>query len=262
MTKRRISHVNGLDFTADHWILTGGQNDFGNMWLHEIKSLAEVTIFVEFSLALWMLLEDRGWRVLVISRLGKWTQPDLTKAWLVCYDFCPKMKPKATEREPSCLDVGTRFCIHEKHRNSTNAFSSFIFDFVAFSSLFHPEPIKIPCSPKATANQHSMAEVSSTFATRWEKHRSLWIANELDSATLGVFWVDGGAGRWKGQEVAFFSRKLGDFWVILLLSARKSEIVETEQIDQLFMWVMLVVACLYTIFICGVFLRLLTLNSW
>ena len=52
MTKRGISHVNGLDFTADHWILARGQNDFGNMWLHEIKSLFEVTIFVEFSLAL------------------------------------------------------------------------------------------------------------------------------------------------------------------------------------------------------------------
>ena len=141
--------------------------------------------------------------------------------WLLSKDETKSYREREREREPFCFDVGTRFCIHEKHRNWTNAFSSFIFDFVAFSSLCHPEPIKITCSPKATANQHSMAEVSSTFATRWEKHRSLWIANELDSATLGVFGLTVGQAGEKAGKWHFFPESLLIFeWFCHFLPGR------------------------------------------
>ena len=85
-----------------------------------------------------------------------------------------------------------------------------------------------------------MAEVSSTFATRWEKHRSPWIADELDSVTLGVFGLTAGQAGDKAGKWHFLSRKLGDFCVILPISARKNEVVETEQIDQLYSMVVIV----------------------
>lgn len=113
---------------------------------------------------------------------------------------------------------------------------------------------------------NSLAKVSSTFATRWGKHRSLWIANELDLATLGGFlWVE----RWDRQAKGAGSGYL--FKESLVTSAwfghflpGSVEIVEAEWSDKVFMWVMLDVACIgqNISFSFVVFLRLLTLYSW
>lgn len=120
--------------------------------------------------------------------------------WLLSKDETKSHRERAFLRcEHQVLQFGLGF--HTKNSENltnVNAFSSFIFDFCClFQSLSPRGNSKTLVRERVMAKQpkkryvfsvgrpNSLAKVSSTFATRWGKHRSLWIANELDLATLG-----------------------------------------------------------------------------